>query len=74
MKETEETDDEASEPSENDTTTAAPSSTLAPSVQPSASLPPSLPPMSVHDLTTRAAHAQETTTTVITVSSFTLYL
>ncbi|XP_038212526.1 amyloid-beta-like protein isoform X5 [Zerene cesonia] len=64
VKESEEADDEASEPSEPEDTTAAPSS---PSPAPSAS--PS--PVSVHDLTTRAAFTQETTTTEIITSTMT---
>lgn len=71
VKESDENDDEASEPSENESTTAAPLPTSAPSVQPSASVPPSVAPVSVHDLTTRAAHTQETTTTEIITTTVT---
>lgn len=61
MKESEETDDEASEINETEDTTTV--STTQTSAAPSASPSPSAS-VSVRDLTTRPAFTQETTTTV----------
>ncbi|XP_045524454.1 amyloid-beta-like protein isoform X4 [Pieris brassicae] len=68
VKESEETDDEASEVNDMDETTSA--GTTPSSAPPSAAPSPSAP-VSVHDLTTRAAFTQETTTTEIITSTMT---
>ncbi|XP_026493805.1 amyloid-beta-like protein isoform X3 [Vanessa tameamea] len=68
VKESEEADDEASEINETEDTTTV--STTQTSAAPSASPSPSAS-VSVHDLTTRSAFTQETTTTEIITSTMT---
>ncbi|XP_030037141.1 amyloid-beta-like protein isoform X2 [Manduca sexta] len=71
VKESEESDDEASEPSENETSTAAPTPTSAPSSPASATPAPSAAPVSVHDITTRSGFTQDTTTTEMITTTVT---
>ncbi|XP_063364830.1 amyloid-beta-like protein isoform X1 [Cydia amplana] len=68
VKEIEETDDEASEVVDSEETTLAPT-TQAP--LPSSSHAPAASSVSVHDITTRAAYTQETTTTEVITSTVT---
>ncbi|CAG9583354.1 unnamed protein product [Danaus chrysippus] len=68
VKESEEADDEASEVSDTEDTTTVSTTQSSPSPSPSPS-PPATP--TVHDVTTRSAFTQETTTTEIMTSTMT---
>ncbi|XP_028034590.1 amyloid-beta-like protein isoform X2 [Bombyx mandarina] len=75
VKDSEESDDETNEISEGETSSVAPSAapaSPASSAAPASPSPlPSLAPVPVHDVTTRAAYTQETTTTEIVTTTVT---